>query len=846
MKQVSRIFWLFTLTWLIAACGGGGSLEREDDGGAGTPSTPPTAVIALAIDIVDASGEPATELAEGAPLTVRVTATSDGSALSGALINFSLSDTGLASFGNDTASALTDSNGVAQINLLVGELSGSGTVTASYSDEANTSIGFSSTGSSAETSISLSLSASSTVVSDGEPMVLEATVTDNNGNPVDNVVVLFEISEPTLASFENDTGTALTNAQGVAQISVFVGESSGSGTITASIDEVTDTVGFESTGASQQGAFSLELFASTTQLASSGNDSIELIAVLKSEENILLSGIPVTFSANQNASLTIVSANSGEDGTARALLTTRNNPENRIIQVSATSGTLSQTLDVSVVGTEVNINGASSVILGDSAPITVVLSDSDGDGIAGQTVAISANIGSLDNESPVTNANGQVTVNYTADESGVASINASALNASTNFTINVQQDDFSFQALPTEGVLLNTDETLTLRWFKNGQAFVNGDVTVTSSRGTISGGASATPNVVKTDASGIATVTINSSFAGPASISAIGKDGDNNEVTARGTIEFVADEVDNIFVDATPDIIGPEGQTATITAVLRDPEGNLVKGKTVNFSILSDATSGSISPNTAITDSNGIASTVYTSNSVSEINGVTIEAESDGVTAFTNLTVGDRAFDISIGTGNEIVSPDQSSYVKEFSVFVTDAAGRPISDAALTANVTPPAQNAYIKGQWVWNDDVRIYQQRGLRIPGSDPVDYDPVTFCNNEDANGNGRLDLLPAPGEDINGDGQLTPGNIAVVSFKDGVARTDENGQATIEVRYAKQFGGWVFVTLGVNGQTAGTESSETQLYGLGAASDDLTEETNPPPANPFGVLPDCTTIN
>ena len=361
---------------------------------------------------------------------------------------------------------------------------------------------------------------------------------------------------------------------------------------------------------------------------------------------------------------------------------------------------------------------------------------------------------------------------------------------------------------------------------------------MTSSRGTISGGAAATPNTVATDANGIATVSIRSAFAGPASISAIGTDGNGAEVTARGEVEFIASVVDSIFVDATPDIIGPEAQTATITAVLRDSVGNLIKGKVVNFSILSDSTGGSISPNTAITDSNGIASTVYTSNAVSEINGVSIEALSDGVSAFTELTVGDRAFDISIGTGNEIISPDQSSYIKEFAVFVTDAAGRPIEGASLTANVTPPGLNAYIKGQWIWNDDAQIYYRAGIAIPNTDPQEYEPVHVCNSEDSNGNGRLDVTPAPGEDINGDGQLTPGNVAVVSFKDGVTQTDANGQATIEVRYAKQFGGWVNVLLGVNGQTAG----ETQLYGLSVASDDLTEETNPPPANPFGVLPDC----
>ncbi|WP_395343067.1 Ig-like domain-containing protein [Ningiella sp. W23] len=727
MKQVSRIFWLITLTWLIAACGGGGgSLSRDDTNDPNTPTppnTPPAPVIALSIALTDATGAVSSDLADAAPLTASVTVTSDGAPVEGELVTYSLDEPLLANFSNDTGTALTDANGVASIDLFVSDLSGSGVVSA-----------------------------------------------------------------------------------------VIAGQSAVS-------------AGFSSSGAVQQGPFSLELFANSTQLASSGSDDIELIAVVKSEQNILLSGIPITFSADQNASLTIVNAESGEDGTARALLSTQNNPENRTINITARSGALSQDISINVVGTEVNINGASSVILNDSAPLTFVLSDSDGNGIAGQAISVNSDRGSLSEQSPVTNSNGQVSVDYVATESGLATITASALNASSQFAINVQQDDFSFSALLTDGLSLNTDHPLTLRWFRNGAPLVNGMVTVTTSRGDISVDGDSAVNTVATDANGFATVSIRSAFAGPASISAIGNDSSGAEVTARATVEFIASTVDSIFVDATPDVIGPEGQTATITALVRDADGNLVKGKMVNFRLFADSTGGSISPNTALTDSNGIASTVYSSSAVSSQDGVTIEAESDGVTALTSLTVGDRAFDISIGTGNRISSPDPASYLKEFAVFVTDAAGRPIQDAALTATSTPPTGPAYRKGFWVWNPDASVW------IP-------ETTVVCQNEDANGNGRLDA----GEDFNNDGQLTPGNVALVNFKDGITRTDNNGQATIELRYARQFAPWVTTELEVNGQSAGSESSELQAYRIGASAEDLTDEAVPPPANPFGFSANC----
>lgn len=724
MKQVTRIFWLVTLTWLIAACGGGGSLQREDTPGTPTspsPTTPTTPIVTMTTQLVDSAGNAQTRVAEGAPLSLVVSLSNeDGTALSGELVTF-------------------------------------------------------------------------------------------------------VFSQANLAVFSNDTGTALTNADGVAQINLFVGTLSGSGTVTASInDGPSQTIGFESQGTQQQAPFTLDLFASSTQLASSGSEQIELIAVVKNEQNVLLADIPISFAADQNASLTIVNPVSAEDGTARALLTTSNNAENRTITITSTSGALSESVSVNVVGTEVNINGPSSIILNDSAPITLVLSDSDGNGIAGQEIVLSVEGGQLDELRPITNPNGQISVVFTATESGVAKIEASALGAQSNDDITVQQDDFSFIQLPEKPIELGEENSqqIQLRWLRNNEPF-DGKIEVTASRGVIS------VDSDRTGPNGIATVTISSSFAGPSSISAIGFDGPDNEVTARANLEFIATEVHSIFVDASPDIIGPEGQTATITAIVRDSAGNLVKDMPVNFRLFADSTGGSISPNTALTDSNGIASTVYTSNAVSSIDGVTIEAESDGVTALTNLTVGDRAFDISIGTGNEIDSPDSSTYRKEFAVFVTDAAGRPIANAALTATSTPPIGPAYSKGFWVWNEDARVYEAVVQAV-------------CANEDTNGNGRLDA----GEDFNNDGQLTPGNVVSINFKDGISRTDANGQATFDLRYARQFGPWVSTIISLAGQSSGTESSEQQLYRLGVASDDLTEETSPPPANPFGSSSDCST--
>lgn len=656
------------------------------------------------------------------------------------------------------------------------------------------------------------------------PLVVTATVTSDGGTVADQLIT-FSFSQDGLATFDNDTGTALTNADGVATIGLLVGNSSGDGIVSGALDGGEQgQVGFSSSGTSQSGdtPASLELYTSSTQLASSGSDEIELIAVVKNAQNILLSGVEVSFSANNGAELQITQGTSADDGTARAVLTSRNNPENRVITATVSSGLFSQTVDIQIVGTEVNVDGPLSVVLGDTIDVTVKVADSDGTGLANRVVELTASQGDIVS-STTTDTEGQATIQYVATTSGQNVITASALNAQGTLTFTVQEDSFSFTTVPSEDVPLGTDATLEITWLKDNSAYAGGQVTLSSSRGVI-GSPTAT-----TDANGVATFTIQSNNAGVASITAIGTDDDGETVSARTQFEFIATAPNSIIVDASPDLIGPDGQTSTISAVVRDASGNLVKGKVINFR-LDDVSGGLISPNSATTDSNGIASTVYTSNAVSSEDAVIVYADvsdNTSVTDFTTLTVGDRAFDISLGTGNLIESPDDSSYSKEFSIFVSDSVGRPVANVALTASLTPVKYvngGVYRKGTWFFNTDVWVSVVSAT---------------CPNEDINGNGILDA----GEDTNGDGKLTPGIIGTVSFADGNDETDANGQAKIDVRYPRAFGAWADTEVAVFGQSSGSEAFESQYYPLSVAASDLENESSPPPNSPFGTGSSCT---
>jgi hypothetical protein len=676
----------------------------------------------------------------------------------------------------------------------------------------------------------------STSLSESTPLTLTATATDSDGDAVASTLITYTFQPEGLAVFGNDSGTAATNASGVAMIDILVGANSGAGEIVATLSSgETATTTFNSAGTTQIGEqpASLALFGSSTQLASSGSDEIVLEAIVKDANNVLLGGIDVTFSANSDASLLLENGGSvavtGDDGIARATLSTQNNQENRSIEVTASTSTFSQVLEVQVVGTSININGSLSAILNDPVPLTISLVDSDGAGIANQMVNLSASNGQLSNTNPVTSVEGQITVNYTGNVVGLDTVTAIALNSQSEFSIVVQEDEFTFVDVIADGeaveVDLNTATELSVLWLKNGSAFTNGTVTLNTSRGQV-----AVATAI-TNSNGVVTYSLQSDNAGFASITATGVDADGNEVSARTLVEFVATVANSIIVDGTPDSVAPSGQTSTITSVVRDPNGNLVKGKVINF-LVDDVSGGTISPNQATTDRSGIASTVYTSNAVSSFEAVKVYAtvaDRPSVSGFTSLTVGDRAFDISIGTGRLIEAPEQSSYAKEFSVFVTDPDSNPVPGAQMTFSA-PPVKfidgGVFRKGTWAYDEDNDIWIQI-------------VTATCANEDVDGNGILD----EGEDSNNDGLLTPGNVVSIP---STGTTDENGQAIINVLYAKQFGAWVDVDISVRAESAGSESSESQEFRLPVSAADLINEASPPPSSPYGTSFNCNDTN
>ncbi|WP_416351205.1 Ig-like domain-containing protein [Alteromonas sp. 14N.309.X.WAT.G.H12] len=749
--------------------------------------------------------------------------------------------------------------------MTVGSAAGDGEITATLPDGTTATTTFTSAGSDValdpEYSVTFSLVNDSGVedrdLASDNPLTVNLTVVDQNEDPLTDALVTFTISNDELANFSNDTGTARTDDSGQATIGLTVGTASGDGQITATLpDGTTATTTFTSTGTSVESEepAKVELYANSLQLASSGSDEIELIAVVKNAQSNLMEGVEVSFSASidDNVEIQQVDDETTENGTATAYVTTLNDASIRSVTITATAGDEVATVTIDVVGTEVTVNGATAITINDSTDLTIRVQDSDGNNLTNQDVNLTTTLGELSASVANTGTEGQDTVTFTATESGEATITASALGVETQYTITVQEDEFSFTTVPDDYIDVAPDNdyedadyaTLTLTWKKDNVPFPAGEVTFTASRGEIRDG----DESGVTDGNGEISFDIASTNAGDSTITATGVDSDGNSVTATVVVEIVATVADSLYADASPDQIGPDGQTSTITAVVRDPAGNLVKDKVVSFTV-DDTSTGTISPSQSTTNSSGIASTVFTSAAVTSEDAVVITAsvlDDPAVTDYVTLTVGNRAFDVSIGTGNEISKPDDTTYLKEFAVFVTDSVGQPIEGVELTASLTPVKYTnggKYYKGYWVWVDPNWVVGYTVEDSDGEEETYYGYTYACDNEDINANGILDA----GEDNNGDTFLTPGIIGSLSFQDGVTTTDENGQATLELRYQREYAAFYEAEISVFAESTGSEASASMEYVYGIAAEDASNESIQPQSSPFGIgLGNCSTTD
>ena len=573
---------------------------------------------------------------------------------------------------------------------------------------------------------------------------------------------------------------------------------------------------------------SLQLLTSSPQIPSDGTAAATITALVRDQNNNVMENVAVTFQSNSGALSIAQPGKTDANGIVTASLNTAGDPRNRAITVTALAGANTQgAVTVNVIGTALTITGPSSLPLSSTGNYSVVLTNAGSAGIANQSVAItSARSNGLSATQLTTDAQGRGAFTMNATNGGNDTLTATALGMSATQAVAVSADSFKFTtpAAATE-VSLGSNVVVTVQWQQGGTGVANAAINFSTTRGTLSAAQA------NTDATGSASVTVSANNAGPAVITAVNP----SNTSVQLQIEFVATTPANLDLQADPFSVATNGQS-TITAVVRDAAGNLVKNQHINF-VLTDTTGGSLSVAQAVTNSQGRAQTFYNASSTtSRVDGVRIDATVQGLPAITDfvaLTVAQRQVFISLGTGNTIIEPNDTQYEDPWVIQITDAQGNGVDLVDVNVSVL---SRRYWDGVRVWNGVI------WETVPGLEAL---PSAACPDEDINRNGILD----PGEDLNANGRIEAGNIALVSahtIGGSTVKTDKNGFAFVDVFYAQQYAYWLEVTLEARASVQGTEFSERATFVLPGATLDFNQQAVSPPGlvSPFGSDGICAT--
>lgn len=570
-------------------------------------------------------------------------------------------------------------------------------------------------------------------------------------------------------------------------------------------------------------ATSIEVLASEVQIGTASGLSVTITAIVKGAGNVSLPDASVSF-ATDTGTLTTADATTDDSGVATATLTTGNNKSNRTITVTVTSGTVQGSVQIPVVGTELEFQGVTTVALNSATTMSVALTDSNQVPIAGVPVTISSSLNNgLSATSVNTDAQGLATFTYTAVNAGTDQLTFTGANFTLTQAITVSGENFVFIS-PAAGALVTvgTSQALTVRYLSGGAPQAGVTVNFAATAGTLSAASAVT------NASGDATVSISSLTASPATVQATLA----GTVTATATvpITFVAVTPASVVLQVTPTAIAPNpsGTTANqsrLLATVTDANGNPVQGATVNFNRLTDPSGGNLSAASQVTNSSGQATVQYIAGALTTAsNGVQIRATvASAPTVFddASLTVNQSALFIALGTGNVITNLDEQTYKKDWVVYVTDANGIAVPNISLTMKILPVT---YRKGTLEFATTWRYSAN---------------VVSCPNEDLNFNGILDGVGTLAtEDANGSGTLEPGNV--ISVTPGVITTGADGRATVSVIYAESYAPWVEVRLRAEAIVSGTESSKEAVFVVSGSTQDFSSATNAPAGvvSPFGT--------
>lgn len=689
-----RLLGISLLSFLLTACGGGGSLEKDGSISDGD-STTEAATYSVSLKGYSQTDETESNaVTADSPLNLRAILTdNDGDVVDSQRITFTLTDTvGALS----QTSALTNTDGEAEVELMAGTVEGAGEVTATYTVDGTTytdSFSFSSSGDAAsdvENAYTISVQGYSQVdgsesnaVSADFPLNIRARLSDADENVISGGRITFALAD-NIGSLAQSS--ALTQADGLATIELTAGTTEGAGEVIATYsingESYSSTFSFSSAGDSEQNIesdFTIELKGlsqsdGTEATAVTAANPLNIQATLFDDEGSVVVAERITFALSDNIGvLDKTSDLTNEMGQASVILTAGTIEGAGIITATYTvSGeTYAESFSFSSAG-DAGINpnneyviqlqgfsqedGSETNSVSGDTPIDLIATlTNNGSQVSGEviTFSLSGNVGSLNASSALTQTNGQAKVELTSGTiEGAGQVTASFTQNSITYSATL-----SFQSDGKEGS--QPAYSIAIQGYNNGivSSTVEGDIpldiiaTLTHEGVVVSGEVitfslsgnvgSLTSTSALTQGNGNAKVQLTSGTVEGAG--AVTASYTLDDVTYRKTFTFQSDGKEGSEPEYTLTIQGYDSETdlqsnrvtslapLELRATLLN-EGTPVSSQSVNFSLASNIGVLNPSSGSVLTNSNGIAAIELLAGNIEGASELSVTYVNNGVT----------------------------------------------------------------------------------------------------------------------------------------------------------------------------------------------------------------------
>ena len=760
-----------------------------------TTSGVTTIGVTLGSDSIVADGE--------SSVAVRATVTDiDGNPEAGTAVKFTTTAGTLSANSSET-----NSFGIAEVFLKSPKHIGAATVTASIS-------GFNKTATIdfiAGAPRKITLTSTLLKINPKSKTDIQATVLDENDNPVEDQTVNFDFSlNQSQASLSR--AFEITDEDGRATITYTAGNSAGDDIIRARLSNGTvQTIKIQvaATGIVAK----LSLATSQISVKSDNSDSATITAIALDNNNVVVAGVTVNFitSAGQlSAGSLVTDANgkvsvnfsSGNDASnaAPALITAsvagiENLNPNPSIPILIAGTTL--TLDASTSNLEIN----------KPVDLTVTIRNAAGNPIPGVKINLitvtsdTATIKPKDATATSFDSNGQLIYTLTPKSGTEIKVTAEGLGAvaEKEFVVSEAGEAFQITEPKKDPATLGINESLEIR-VNAGKA---DNITLVTSLGNWPNESNLYSVATTPDSENpnlkVATAKLTSTESGTATIRVF----DTNDVEQFDIItvliaapQYLTDHVVlQSNVSTLLPSVGGAIRSAELTATVYTANNEPVANAPVVFSLSNTTSSGEkLNPIYGLTDTSGKVKSQFTSGSLSAApGGVNITAtvydelsnpiHSDTIQININQTAGSVV--IGASTQDDFKEDNNgTSYILPLTVLVTDSAGASVPNATVSLTAWPIS---YSTGTWLSSNCILLITET-----------------LDNEDINENVILD----PGEDFNLDGVLTPPNSAAGAIPATVT-TNADGLSNFNLTYLKKYAIWITTRIRAKTLVLGSET-------------------------------------